>query len=117
MRHRKKLKKLGLRKSHRESLLKNLIGSLVIEEHLKTTESRAKALAARFGHLMNILQKKEKREAIRILPGYCNVAAAQRKLVDTLIKRYDKRSSGFTRITRVGLRKGDSATLVQIELI
>lgn len=117
MRHKKKVKKLGLPKAHRVSLLRNLISSLVLHGKIRTTENRAKALAARFGRLMNLIQKTGLREAIRFLPRYVSVAAAQKKLMDEVKKKYEKRTSGFTRITRIGLRKGDSARFVQIELI
>ena len=117
MRHQKKLKKLGLRKDHRTSLLRNLIGSLVINGRIRTTDSRAKALASRFGHMMNMVQKNNDREAIRGLPTFCNVIPAQKIIVGELKKRYEKRPSGFTRITRIGMRKGDNAKLVLIELL
>lgn len=117
MRHRKKLKKMGLKKSHRDSLLKNLIAALVLHGRLKTTESRAKALASRFGKLMTLVLKKEKREAIRLMPNYCFTEKASRKIIDELKPKYEKRKSGFTRITPIALRKGDNAKLVQIELI
>lgn len=120
MRHRKKLKKLGLKKSHRDSLLKNLIADLVLHERIRTTESRAKALAARLGKLMTLVRKKEPREAIRVLPKYCADTAhgtARRKIIAELKPRYEQRASGFTRITRVGMRRGDNARLVQIQLV
>ncbi len=117
MRHRKKLNTLGLKKSHRDSLLKNLIASLVINEKIKTTDRRAKALAQRFGRLMSLVKKQETREAIRTIAGYAFTMAASRKLIAELKPRYETRTSGFTRITRLGLRKGDNALLVQIELV
>ena len=117
MRHLKKLKKLGLNKSHRTSLLRNLVASLVLHEKIRTTENRAKALAARFGRLMKLIKTKEKREAIRLLPNYCSVKKAGEKLVNELKTKYENRSSGYTRITRIGRRTGDNALLVQIELI
>lgn len=117
MRHQKKLKKLGLPKDHRKSLLRNLVASLVLHGRIRTTESRAKALAARFGRVMRLVQKKENREAIRILKRYLALETASKKIMGELKKKYEKRTSGFTRITRVGMRKGDNATLVQIELV
>ncbi|KKU78503.1 MAG: 50S ribosomal protein L17, partial [Candidatus Peregrinibacteria bacterium GW2011_GWA2_47_7] len=117
MQHRKKINKLGLKKSHRDALLKNLVASLVINDRINTTASRAKALAARFGRIMSMVQKKEPREAIRLMPNYCNVKAASQKLVNELKAKYQDRVSGFTRITRLSTRKGDNAQLVQIELI
>lgn len=117
MRHRKKLKKLGLKHSHRESLVKNLVASLVLHGKIRTTESRAKVLAARFGRIMRTAQKKEKREAIRAMPKYCSIKKASEKIINELKLRYKNKKSGFTRITRIGMRKGDNAKLVQIELI
>lgn len=117
MRHFKRLKKLGLKKSHRDSLLKNLVASLILHGRIRTTESRAKALASQFGRLMNLVQKKEAREAIRLIPNYCATLEASEKLIKELKPKYEKRTSGFTRITRVGMRKGDNATQVQIELL
>lgn len=120
MRHQKKLKKLGLKKSHRDSLVKNLIADLVLHETLRTTANRAKVLSARFDRLMRLVRTKEKREAIRILPNYCADTAggaARRKIIDELKAKYEKRTSGLTRITRIGMRRGDNASLVQIQLI
>ncbi|PIQ78231.1 50S ribosomal protein L17 [Candidatus Peregrinibacteria bacterium CG11_big_fil_rev_8_21_14_0_20_46_8] len=117
MRHRNKVKKLGLRKDHRTALLRNLTTSLILHDKIRTTEARAKVVSARFGRLMNIVQKKEAREAIRMTPKYLSNTDASRKLLEVLKPKYADRQSGFTRITRIGLRDGDKATLVQIELI
>ncbi|MBI2453835.1 50S ribosomal protein L17 [Candidatus Peregrinibacteria bacterium] len=119
MRHRKRLKKLGLSKDHRESLLKNLIASLVIHGRIRTTKSRAKALAARFDRMMRLVQKRDSREAMRIMPGFCpaEMKEVAKKVANELKKKYETRSSGLTRITAVSQRKGDNAKLVQIELI
>ena len=65
---------------------------------------------------MRLVQKKDKREAIRLLPRYCGIEAAARKIME-LKEKYAKRQSGFTRITPLSLRKGDNATLVKIELV
>lgn len=117
MRHCKRLKKIGLAKPHRDSLLKNLIASLVLNGKIRTTENRAKALSSRFSKLMRIVRKKETREAMRAMPSYCHTDTAPTKIIKELKKKYENRTSGFTRITRIGTRKGDNAKLVQIELI
>lgn len=117
MRHRKKVKKLGLGKEHRESLIKQQLSALVTHEHIKTTEARAKALAARMGRAMRLVKNQEKREAIRSLVDYVATKEVSTKMVDVLKTRYENRTSGFTRIIRLGLRKGDAARLVQIELV
>lgn len=117
MRHRSKLKKLGLGYSHRNALLKNLLASLVLHGRLRTTAARAKALAAKIDRVMRIVRTKEAREAIRALPKYCFDKKASIKIMQELKPKYEKRNSGFTRILPVGVRDGDNAKLVQIELI
>jgi len=117
MRHRNRKKRLGLPKDHRTAMLRNLVSSLIINERIKTTEARAKALAARFGRLMSLVQKKELREAIRVTPKYLSGNTASKKLILVLKDKYIDRNSGFTRITHLGARAGDNAKLVQIELV
>lgn len=117
MRHLKKLKKLGLVKDHRVSLVRNLVTSLVLNGYLTTTPGRAKVLASRFGRMMTIVKRKEKREAIRMLSQYVMTQAASKKVIEELKAKYEGRASGFTRITPVGTRKGDNAPQVHIELI
>lgn len=108
---------MGLKKSHRTALMRNLIASLVASERIRTTKNRAKSLASNFDRVMRTVQKKDLREAIRAISASCGTQAASRKLVGELKKRYEGRTSGFTRITQIGTRKGDNATLVQIELV
>lgn len=117
MRHRKKLKKIGLARPHRVSVLKNLAASLVLHGRLRTTKRRAKALASHINHLLHIVQKKEPREAIRLLPRYLWGKSAAEKIMKEWKPKLGERKSGFTRITPIGLRKGDSAKLVQIEIL
>lgn len=120
MRHQKRLKKLGLAKDHRDSLLKNLVADLVLHGKIRTTKSRAKALSARFARMMKLVRKTDKREAIRVLPNYCANSkndAARKKVINELKVKYEQKTSGFTRIIPISIRKGDCAALVQIELI
>lgn len=112
-----RVKKLGLNKEHREALLKQQLAALVINESIKTTEARAKVLAGRMGRAMRFVRNKDKREAIRALVSFVSTKDASVKFVDVLKSRYETRNSGFTRITRLGLRKGDCARLVQISLV
>lgn len=117
MRHRKKLLKLGVPKDHRTSMLRNLVASLVLHGRIRTTKVRAKALSMRFARMMTLVKRHEDKEAIRILARYCPINAASRKVMGELKKKFEKKTSGFTRITAIGMRKGDNAKIVQIELI
>jgi large subunit ribosomal protein L17 len=116
MRHRKKGKKLGRNTKQRKALFKNLIQALIFHEQIKTTESKAKAVK----RLMDKLITKAKvgslharRQILAFLPS----KKAANKLVDEIAPRFKKRSSGFTRFFRIGRRKGDNTSMVQIELI
>ena len=102
MRHYKRLKKLGLPKNHRVSLLRNLLDSLVSNGKIRTTESRAKALAAYLGRIMTLLKAREPREVMRVMPKYSYSKKVSFKLLNELNPIYEKRTSGFTRITQIG---------------
>jgi large subunit ribosomal protein L17 len=117
MRHKVKKVQLNLRKEHRNSLLRNLATSLVLYDKIKTTEARAKAVQPIVERLIKVAQKKDTMNAIRDLNKVFYDKNASRKMMDELKKRYEKQESGFTRITKLKLRDGDAATLVQLELI
>jgi len=96
--------------------MKNLATSLVIHEKIKTTEARAKALRPIFDKLITVAKKKERVTAIREVNAILQNELSSKKLIDQIAKKYDNKTSGFTRITKLGTRAGDAAPLVQIEL-
>lgn len=115
MRHRVKGKRLGRDKDHRKALFKNLITSLILHEEVKTTEPKAKAVKG----LVDRLISKAKAGTLhsrRLLASFLPSQEAVAKIMDTLGPRFKNRSSGFTRITRLGRRKGDQAAIVKMEL-
>lgn len=117
MRHCDRKKQLGRGRDHRRSMLRNLATSLVLNEKIKTTEIKAKALRSKIDRVMAIAKKKDAMNAIRMLQPHVFSEAASRKIMTTLKERYAGRNSGFTRISPVKFRKGDNAKIVQIELI
>jgi len=119
MRHRvKKTSKLGRQADHRGLLLRNLATSLVLHEKIQTSATKAKALQPAFEKLITNLKKKsEDREAIRYLKSFLLDEKAQKKALAELKPKYAERKSGFTRITPVGVQKGDATPKVQIELV
>lgn len=117
MRHKVKKPKLNLKKSHRESLLRNLATSLVLYEKVQTTLHRAKAVQPVVERLIKTAQKKEPQTAIRELNRVFYDKNASKKMIEILKAKYENRSSGYTRITKLKLRDGDAAQLVQIELV
>jgi large subunit ribosomal protein L17 len=116
MRHRVDHRKLGMKTEHRLAVLRNLLTSLIISESIKTTVARAKELR-RFAEKMITYGKGGTLHHKRLAMRYLRSREALKKLFDELAKRYKDRNGGYTRITRLGFRKGDGAELSIIELI
>ena len=116
MNHNKSYRKLGRRADHRMAMLKNLTISLVKEEKLETTVTRAKELR-KFAERMITLGKKgtlaDRRRAFAFLRDEEAVA----KLFNDLAPKYAERNCGYTRIIKTSVRKGDSAELAIIALV
>jgi large subunit ribosomal protein L17 len=117
MRHRVKKSVLNKPRDQRRLLLKNLATSLVLHEKIKTTEAKAKALQPYFEKLVVKAKKPNKMLAIRAVNAVLNSELGSKKMIEVLATKYEKRESGFTRITKIGFRNGDTAPLVQIELV
>lgn len=117
MRHKVKKVKLAKDKGHTTSMLRNLAVGLIIHEKIQTTKPRARATQSLVESLITTGKKKEKRVAIREIEKKLQHENSSRKILEELIKRYETRNSGFTRMDRIGNRKGDNAELVQLELV
>lgn len=100
-------------KDQRQALFKSLISSLVLNERIKTTEAKAKAIRGDAEKAIT-KAKKNKQLATRLLSGLLNQKALE-KLVNDLAPRFANRNGGYTRILRVGRRFGDDAMEVIIE--
>jgi large subunit ribosomal protein L17 len=116
MRHRNKNKILDRQKGPRELMLRNLASSVLIYEKVKTTSAKAKAVrslversitAAKVGDLS------ARRGLIKVLLQ----KNAVKKAMEVLGVRYKERKGGYTRLVKLGPRKGDGAEMVQIELV
>lgn len=117
MRHRVKKVRLGIDREHRVALVRNLAMSLIIYEKIKTTSAKAKAVQPFVEKLITIAKKKEKREAIRQIETILQHKNSSKKIFEVLSEKYKDRTSGFTRVTKLGYRNGDNAPVVQIELV
>src|SRR5206468_1015881 len=116
MRHKVAGWKLGRTTSHRRSLLRNLVTSLILEERIETTVPKAKA-ARGIAEEMITLGKRGDLHARRLAAAYFLAAPAVKKLFEDVAKRYTARNGGYTRIVRTGWRKGDGADTAVLELI
>jgi large subunit ribosomal protein L17 len=116
MRHRVKGKKLGRDSGHRKALFKNLINALILREEIKTTESKAKAIRGLVDKLIT-QGKAGTLHARRLIAAFLANKQAVNKLVDEVAPRFGSRPGGFTRIIRLGRRRGDDAMMVKLELV
>jgi large subunit ribosomal protein L17 len=100
----------------RNALLRNLITSVIEQERVITTVPKAKA-AKPLVDKMITLAKKDSLHSRRQAAAVLRTPASVKKLFDTLGTRFGQRNGGYTRITRLGPRKGDGAEQAMLELV
>ena len=125
MRHRVSHRKLGRVTEHRIAMLRNQAEALIRHERIETTVPKAKELRPFVERIISIAKRglasgdangkmlHARRLVLRDIPNRDVVA----KLFDTVAPRFEARPGGYTRILRVGFRRGDSAEVAQIELV
>ena len=125
MRHRVGQRKLGRVTEHRISMLRNQAEALIRHERLETTMPKAKELRPFVERIITIAKRglaagdanagslHARRMVLRDIQNREVVA----KLFDTIAPRFEARPGGYTRILRLGYRRGDSAEVAQIELV
>lgn len=116
MRHRKKSVKLGRTREHRRALFRNLLTSLILNGRIITTDAKAKELKRIADRVIN-LGKKGDLHSIRLAAREVIGPDALDVLFKDLPKKFSKRNSGFTRIVKIGNRKGDCAPMSLIEIL
>jgi len=109
-------RKLGMVSSHRRSMLRNIVTSLLKEERIETTEPRAKE-ARRIAEKMITLGKRGDLHARRQALSYLMEESVVTKLFETIAPKYRERQGGYTRIIKTGNRRGDAAPMVILELV
>ncbi|MBM3724612.1 MAG: 50S ribosomal protein L17 [Acidobacteria bacterium] len=116
MRHRNGSYKLKRDKGARNSLLKGLVTSVIEHERIITTVPKAKA-AKPIVEKMITLAKEGTLHSRRQAAAFLETPASVKKLFDKLGSRFGQRNGGYTRIVRLGPRKGDGAEQVMLELV
>jgi len=116
MRHKVAGFKLKRPVDSRNSLLRNLITSVIEHERVITTVPKAKATKPLVERMIT-LAKKDTLAARRQAAAYLQTPAAVKKLFDTLGSRFGQRAGGYARIVRLGPRKGDGAEQAMLELV
>ena len=116
MRHGKKIAKLGRTASHRKAMLSNMMTSLFENERITTTQIRAKELRRTAEKVITFAKKGDlhaRRQVLRVIADKQIVS----KLFDELGPRYKSRNGGYTRVVKLGPRRGDGAFMSIIELV
>ncbi len=116
MRHRNKNKILDRKKGPRELMLRNLASSILLYEKVKTTKAKAQAVRP----LVEKMITSAKAGDLNARRGLIKVLLqknAVKKAIEVLGVRYKTRPGGYTRTTKLGVRQGDGAEMVQIELV
>jgi large subunit ribosomal protein L17 len=116
MRHRKHSNQLGVKKEHREALLANLSTALITHGKIKTTLKKAKALRP-FVEKVITLAKKGSLHNRRLAISRVRDTGAVHELFEEKVEQFRDRNGGYTRIYKLGTRRGDAAEMALIELI
>ena len=119
-------RKLGRTSDQRKAMLRDLATSLIVSERIETTEARAKEVRSVVEKLITLGKKGDlasRRNAaktlrnVEILNEDDSTQTALQKLFGEIAERYSERQGGYTRILKVGPRRGDGAESVIIELV
>src|SRR5437899_2974375 len=116
MRHGMANRKLGRTSAHRAALFRNQLTSLIDKERIITTLPKAKELRPQIERLVTLGKNDSvhnRRQAGRVVADDSLIA----KLFDTLGPRFNERPGGYTRIIKLGFRRGDSAEMAILEFI
>jgi large subunit ribosomal protein L17 len=116
MRHRKSGRKLNRTTAHRKATLANLSAALFERKHIKTTEAKAKE-TRRVAERLITLAKKDSIHARRLALKQLRHKRIVKILFDDIAPQYTDRSSGYTRVVKLGQRSGDGARMAVLELV
>ncbi|MGB8656183.1 MAG: 50S ribosomal protein L17 [Candidatus Zixiibacteriota bacterium] len=116
MRHGRKVKKLGRTKSHRKAMLANMAASLFLHHTIKTTEAKAKEVKKLAEKLITLAKRGDLHSHRQV-----HEVIKDRKLVkqvfDEIAPKFKEREGGYTRVLKLGVRRGDGASISVVELL
>lgn len=114
MRHLKAGRKLKRSAAHRKALMRNLVTALLVHEQIRTTDAKAKELR-RWGDRMVTLGKKDSVHARRLAYATFGSRKLVQRLFDEVAPRFADRNGGYTRVLKLGPRRGDAAPVSIVE--
>jgi len=107
--------KLSRNKDHRQHMLSNLASSAIIYERITTTSTKARETQRYIERLLSRTKSLDKINAIRYANASLSVPEAAAKLIEVLVDRYKDIPSGYTRILKLGHRRGDNAEIAILD--
>ena len=115
--HRVDGRKLGRKMGPRLALYRNLTVSVLRYERIRTTEAKAKEVQGRIEKAITLAKRGDLSARRAVVSQFPNEPLVVTKLFDEIAPKYADRTSGYTRIVKIGPRAGDNAEIVQLELV
>jgi large subunit ribosomal protein L17 len=115
--HRIDGRKLGRKLGPRIALYRNLTVSVLRYERVRTTEAKAKEVQGRVEKAISLAKRGDLSARRAVISEFPNEPLVVTKLFDEIAPKYSDRTSGYTRIVKIGQRSGDAAEIVQLELV
>ena len=116
MRHNKIGRKLGRKTAHRKALMSNLASALITHKRIKTTDAKAKELRMYIEPLVTYAKKGDIHSRRQVLK-YITHKPTVKELFDVIAPNFSERNGGYTRITKLGFRDNDRASISTIEFV
>jgi len=109
-------RRLGRTTGHRNHMLRNIVTSLIKNGRIETTEAKAKE-ARKIAEKMITLAKRGDLHARRQAVAYMLDETVVKNMFDEIAPKYSERNGGYTRIIKIGQRRGDASPMVLLELV
>ena len=116
MRHQRVMKKFGRSTAHRKAMMKNMVANLILAESIQTTLPKAKQ-ARKDAEKMVTIARKGTLAARRLVASRLFQPKAVQKLFDKIAPAMAGRNGGYTRILKIGTRKGDGAQMASLQWV
>ena len=108
--------KLGRNSSARKALFRSVLVSLFKHERIETTEAKAKEISGLAEKLITLAKRDDLSARRQVIAELVDKEVAK-KLFDEIAPKYNDRNGGYTRILKLGVRRGDAAPMALLELV
>jgi len=116
MRHRQKGKKLNRSTNARKALFINLLTAFFENGKVVTSQAKAKAIQGKIDALINKAKQSDLTNH-RLIYSFLKTPQSIRNLIEKIVPQYPNRKSGYTRLIKIGPRRGDQTMMVKLELV